>query len=104
MSEELKSSTVVTVLSVIGCIFGAIGVLGAFIPCFGIFALFIGIPAALVSGIGLGIAYQQQAKRTFAIVALTISLIGVTISGLQFIGLTSLGHQLQQEQQQRLKK
>ena len=87
----LKDSGAVTALSVIGLVFGLIGMLGSFVPCLGALAFLIGIPAALASGIGLAVAYSQHAKRTFAIVALTISLIGVVISGAQYMTIVGAG-------------
>jgi len=92
MVEELKDSGTVTALSVTGFVFGLIGMLGSFIPCIGSLAFYIGIPAAVISGIALGIAYSQNAKRTFAIVAVTISLIGVIISGWQYFTIISAGN------------
>jgi len=91
MSEELKDSGAVTALSVIGLVFGLIGMLGSFIPCIGSLAFFVGIPASIISAIALIVAYLQKAKKTFAIVALTISLIGVIISGIQYFAITSAG-------------
>jgi len=43
-AEELKDSGAVTALSVIGLVFGLIGMLGSFIPCLGSLAFFVGIP------------------------------------------------------------
>ena len=97
MTEEFRDSGTVTALSVIGLVFGLIGMLGSFIPCIGSLAFFVGIPAALVSGIALWIAYTQKAKRTFAIVALTISLIGVVISGWQYFSIASAGEHARKE-------
>lgn len=94
VSTELKESGTVTAMSVIGLVFGLIGMLGSFIPCLGSFAFYIALPAAIASGIGLGIAYSQNAKRTFAIVALTISLIGVVISGWQLYSIASVGQSI----------
>jgi hypothetical protein len=96
MAEELKDSETVTALSVVGFVFGLIGMLGSFIPCLGSLAFYIGIPAAIVSGIALGVAYSQNAKRTFAIVALTISLVGVVISGWQYFSIISAGKKANQ--------
>jgi len=105
MGDEIKDSGTVTALSVIGLVFGLIGMLGSFIPCLGAFAFYVGIPAALASGAGLGVAYSQNAKRSLAIAALTISLIGVVISGLQYFSIVSAGERARQEmlrmQQQR---
>jgi hypothetical protein len=94
---ELKESGTVTALSVIGFVFGLIGMLGSFIPCIGSLAFYIGIPAALISAIALGIAYSQNAKKTFAVVALTISLIGVVISGWQYFTIISAGKNAERE-------
>lgn len=90
-SDRPEESGLVTAVSVVGTVFGVIGMLGSFIPCFGIFALYVAIPAALISGVALGIAYYQKVKKTFAVVALTISMIGVTVAGIQFGGLASTG-------------
>lgn len=100
MSEELKDSGTVTALSVIGLIFGLIGMLGSFIPCIGSLAFYVGIPASIISAIALGVAYSQKAKRTFAIVALTISLIGVVISGVQYFSIISAGEKAGQQLEQ----
>jgi len=97
---ELKDSGTVTALSVIGLVFGLIGMLGSFIPCLGSLAFYVGIPGAIASGIALGVAYSQNAKRSLAIAALTISLIGVVISGWQYFSIISAGKQAQKELQQ----
>jgi len=94
---DLKESGTVIALSVVGFVFGLIGMLGSFIPCIGSLAFYIGIPAALISAIALGIAYSQNAKKTFAVVALTISLIGVVISGWQYFTIVSAGKNAERE-------
>jgi hypothetical protein len=96
-NADLKESGAVTAMSVIGFVFGLIGMLGSFIPRIGSLAFYIGIPAALISAIALGIAYSQNAKRTFAVVALTISLIGVVISGWQHYSIVSAGQNAERE-------
>lgn len=83
MTEELKESGIVTAISVIGFVFGLIGMLWSLIPYIGAYAFVMGIPAAIVSGIALGIANSKKTKSTFAIVAITISCIGVFISVIQ---------------------
>lgn len=97
VSSELKESGAVTAMSVVGFVFGLIGMMGSFIPCLGSLAFYIGIPAALISAIALGIAYSQNTKKTFAIVAVTISLIGVVISGWQYFSIISAGNKAKQE-------
>ena len=95
VDQQQKDSGAVTAMSVVGFVFGLIGLMASFIPCLGSLAFFIGVPSALVSGLGLGIAYHQHAKRTFAIVALTVSLIGVVISGVQYFTIASAGKSAQ---------
>ena len=97
VNSEFKDSGTVTAMSVVGFVFGLIGMLGSFIPCIGSLAFYIGIPAALISAIALGIAYSQNAKKTFAIVAVTISLIGVVISGWQYFSIISAGKNAERE-------
>jgi flagellar basal body-associated protein FliL len=96
----MKESGIVTAMSVVGLVFGLIGMNGSFIPCIGSLAFYIGIPAALISAIALFIAYSQNSKKTFAVVALTISLIGVVISGWQYHSIVSLGNSLERELKQ----
>jgi hypothetical protein len=43
MADELKDSGTVTAMSVVGFVFGLIGMLGSFIPCIGSLAFYIGI-------------------------------------------------------------
>jgi len=90
-SDRPEESGLVTAISVVGTVFGVIGMLGSFIPCFGMLALYVAIPAALISGVALGLAYYQKVRKTFAIVALTISMIGVTVAGIQVGSLASTG-------------
>ena len=72
-----KQSGIVTAISVVGLVFGLVGMLGSFIPIIGLFTIKICIGAAIVSGIAVMGAFSQNASRTFPIVALTISLIGI---------------------------
>lgn len=94
MSDSKKTSDIVTVFAVIGLVFGLISLFGSFIPCFGILALYIGIPATIISAIGLIVAIKKNAKRTFIISSLTISLIGVAISNCQLSALNSFGKKM----------
>ncbi len=99
MQSENMESSAVTALSVIGFVFGLIGMLGSFIPCLGGLAFYIGMPATLISALGLFIAYSLKSKKTFAVVALTISLLGVAISGYQYYSIKAMGQKAQKELQ-----
>ena len=86
-ADQPEQSTAVTALSVISLVFGIIGMLASFIPCFGAFALFIAIPAAIAGGAAFFIASSKKTPKGLAVSALTISLIGVVISGFQYMAL-----------------
>lgn len=103
MTNGKESSSTVTALSVVGLVFGLIGMLGSFIPCIGSLAFFIGIPAALVSAIGVYIAKTKNFNSTFAIVAITISLIGVVVSGFQYFSIISAGSHAKKELERKYK-
>ncbi len=81
-SRELSESEsgIITAHAVLGLVFGLIAMLGSFIPYLGTLAFRIGIFAALISGPALAITYARRTKHTFAINALTISLVAVVIS------------------------
>jgi len=91
MTEELKDSGAVTAMSVVGLVFGIIGMLGSFIPCLGALAIYVAVPATIVSGIAVFIAMSQKAKKSLAIAALVISMIGTIFSGFQAAALMGAG-------------
>lgn len=95
MTDELKDSGVVIAVSVVGFVFGLVGLLASFVPCLGALAFYVGVPAIVISGVSLFIAYNQNAKRTFSIIALTISIIGVCVSGLQYYTIKSEANKIQ---------
>lgn len=84
VENKKKESSLVVTLSVIGFILGLIGMLGSFIPCIGTIALYIAVPATLISGASVFLAYQKDVRIAFPVAALTISMIGLTVSGIQY--------------------
>lgn len=102
MTEQEQSSAV-TALSVISMVFGIIGMLGAFIPCLGVFALFVAIPAAICGGAAFFIASSKKTSKGFAVAAMTISLIGVVIAGLQYMALAGTGAALNEAAKESLR-
>lgn len=93
--HELRDSPTVLVLSILGTVLGSIGTLISFTIIFGILALYLSVPATLLSGTALYVAVSRHAKRTFAVVALTISLIGVVVASSQIIMFYALGTAVQ---------
>lgn len=102
MSEHLENSNTVTVLSVIGFIFGLMGMLASFIPLIGLLAFYIGVPAAILSGIACYVAKAKKVKQTFAITALTVSVIGVSVSTWQYCTIVSMAKHLNNQTKQML--
>lgn len=99
-----RDSGAVTALSVIGFVFGLIGMFASFVPFFGSLAFFIGIPALLVSLLSLFIAAAQNAKKSFAITAVTICGIGIAVSYWQYSSIISLGNKAAQKTQEMLRR
>ena len=98
--SELKDSGIVTIIATVAFVFGVIGMLLSFIPLLGALGFYIGIPAAIIAGIGVGVAKARKSKQTFALVALTISLIRVLISGWQYFTIIHLGEKAEQQIEQ----
>lgn len=78
MAKESSASTII--LSVVALIFGLIGMFSSFIPCLGSLAILLALPSALLAGIATYVAYAKKEAKTFPLVALTISMIGLVIS------------------------
>jgi hypothetical protein len=85
MSKEASAAT--TVMSVIALVFGIIGLLGSFIPCLGAFAIWLALPSSILSGIATYLAYSKSESKVFPLIALTISCIGLVISGAQMLAI-----------------
>jgi hypothetical protein len=85
MSKEASAAT--TVMSVIALVFGIIGLLGSFIPCLGAFAIWLALPSSILSAVATYLAYTKREPKVFPLVALTISALGLVISGTQMLAL-----------------
>ncbi|MGG6269977.1 hypothetical protein [Leptolyngbya sp. AN10] len=103
MAKEASAPT--TVLSVIALVFGLIGMVASFIPCLGVFAIWIALPSSLLAGVATCLAYAKKEAKAFPLVALTISMIGLVISGTQIVALGTAGsiNQNVQPQQQQIR-
>lgn len=89
MANSRQNAGLVTALATVGMVFGVIGMLGSFIPCFGALAFYVSLPATIISGVGAWLAYKNRIATGFPIAAVTISAIGFVISGFQIISLSS---------------
>ncbi|MEH2193593.1 MAG: hypothetical protein V7K98_13295 [Nostoc sp.] len=100
MAKEASAAT--TVMSVISLVFGIIGLLASFIPCLGTFAIWLALPSSVLAGIATYLAYSKAESKVFPLVALTISCIGLVISGTQIVALNGATHSIQDGLQQGL--
>ncbi|MEH1767532.1 hypothetical protein [Nostoc sp.] len=100
MAKEASAAT--TVMSVIALVFGIMGMLASFIPCLGTFAMWLALPSSVLGGIATYLAYSKGESKAFPLVALTISTIGLVISGTQIIALNGAAHSIQDGLQQGL--
>ncbi|UKO96357.1 hypothetical protein [Nostoc sp. UHCC 0870] len=85
MAKEASAAT--TVMSVIALIFGILGMLVSFIPFLGGLAIVLAFPSSILAGIATYLAYSNVEPKTFPLVALTISVIGLVISCFHIVGL-----------------
>ncbi|MEM6320467.1 MAG: hypothetical protein AAF960_22550 [Bacteroidota bacterium] len=71
----------------IGIVLGILTLLISMIPLFGMFAVFIGNIALLISLIGIVIAYKHKHPKSRLLTALMLTAIGMGICFLQFLAL-----------------
>lgn len=77
-------SAIAVILSVTALVFGLIGLLGSFVPLFGIFALNIAVPASLIGALAVITAYVRNTNKAFPVAVLTVCLLGTGISAYQY--------------------
>jgi hypothetical protein len=90
-----QASSMTTVMSVVSLVFGIIGMLASFIPCFGAFAIWLALPSSILAGVATYLAHTNGETKTFPLVALTISTIGLVISGSQMVALNGANSSVQ---------
>ena len=74
----VKSNDSGLVLGIIGLVFGTLALMFSFIPCLGMFALYPGILAAILSAIGLFLSVRSKALPAVAL-AVSIGSIGMAL-------------------------
>lgn len=71
-------------LGIAGLIVGIIALVISFIPCFGIYAFWIGIIGLVLSGIAMFIAMSNNAEKGLIIAALIISALATILAYSQY--------------------
>ncbi len=82
-----ENSTTVLAIATVGFVFGLLGLIYTFIPSFENFALITSLPAAFLSLISLALSYRKKANKTFAVVAVIVSFLAVSLSCFQYLTL-----------------
>jgi len=93
----LKDSGVVTFVSVVGMIFGILGLIGSIVPVFGIIFIYVSVPAIAISIVSLGLAYYKKSSKTMPVVAIAISFVAILLSVFQYSALKSVGEKTKYE-------
>ena len=96
-TQQATPSSAITALSVLVLVFGIIGLLGSFIPCLGMLAIYISIPTAIVGVITVIAAKKVNAPRGLAVAGLVIALIASGIAIAQASALDSANKKLEQK-------
>ena len=76
-------------LGIAGLIVGIIALIVSFIPCFGIYAFWIGIIGLLLGGLAFYIANRNYEEKGLAIAALIVSALASIIAYAQYHSITS---------------
>ncbi|MCK4663992.1 MAG: hypothetical protein KAT68_14080 [Bacteroidales bacterium] len=82
--EETKKSNAGQGLGIAGFILGIVALVISFIPCLGMFAIYPGIIAVILSAIAFSQANKVGGSKGLIIAALIVSIIGTAIAGWQF--------------------
>lgn len=83
-NNERKPSNGSSGLGIAGLVLGIVAAVVAFIPCFGMYAIYPGIIGVVLSGISIYLANKTQAAKGMAIAGLVCALVGCSIAGYQY--------------------
>lgn len=93
---SIKESNSVTVLSTIALVGGLIGLFTSFIPCLGMLAVFITVPAGAIGIAAVFIANSKKTPKAFALTATTIAVIGFFVSYSQYSAISKAADSIKQ--------
>jgi len=96
-NQAQKPSSAITALSVLVLVCAIIGLLGSFVPCLGIFAIYISVPTAIVGIITVLVAKNINAPRGLAVAGLVVALLASAIAIAQYSALDTTGKRLEQK-------
>jgi hypothetical protein len=85
--EEQPKSTAGQGLGIAGFVLGLIALIISFIPCLGMYAIFPGVIAIILSAIAFSQASKANAAKGLIIAALVVSILGSAIATWQFFAL-----------------
>jgi hypothetical protein len=93
--EEQTKSTAGQGLGIAGFVLGLIALIISFIPCLGMYAIFPGILAIILSAIAFSQASKANAAKGLIIAALIVSILGSAIAAWQFFALRTAADKIE---------
>lgn len=71
-------------LGIAGLVIGILALLFSFIPCFGMYAIYPGVLAVALAGVGLGLSLKANRISGLSVAGLCVALVGCGIAGYQW--------------------
>lgn len=93
--EEQPKSTAGQGLGIAGFVLGLIALIISFIPCLGMYAIFPGILAIILSAIAFSQASKANAAKGLIIAALIVSILGSAIATWQYFALKTAADKIE---------
>jgi membrane-bound ClpP family serine protease len=88
MENEVKESGLVKGLGIGSLVLGILAAVVSFIPCFGMYAVFIGAAALVLAIVGLVMSSKSKSPKGLLIAGLVCAAVGVGIGAFQYFALT----------------
>ncbi len=103
MSEGTQISTAGKGLGIAGLVLGICALAFSFIPCLGMYAMYPGAMAIVLSGVAFMQAKKENAPNGMIIAALIVSTLGTGIAVYQYTVFTDVANQIEQGLEKSLK-
>ena len=83
-------------MGVASLVLGIVGLVISFIPCLGMYGLFLTVPGVILGIVGLSMAAKKNGPKGLAIAGVVCSIIGTIIAGWQYKKLSEASDSLTQ--------
>lgn len=96
-NENAGAASIAKTLGIIGLVIGIIALIVAFIPCFGVYAMYIGGLGLIISIIAFMQAKKANISNGLIVGALVVSFLATAVGYYQYYRITSAINQVQTE-------